>query len=115
MIKKETFAILTEIKSYWDRFDVKQERIDKWHEILKDYEFDIIMDNLRLCIKTNRFAPTVADLINVEDRKDRAIPTNEETKQLIASWDEAKKEKATPDQAAAALAEMRKILRINRG
>lgn len=112
MIKKETFAILTEIKSYWDRFEIDQDRIDKWHQLLQDYDFTEIMNNLNEYVKTNRFAPSISDLIKVPERRDRAIPNNQETKDMLASWEKETANKIPEKEADEHLANIRKLLGI---
>ena len=87
MIKKETLEVLSEIHSYWNHFQVNQERIDKWHVILIDFEFDVIMANLLDYVKISSYAPTVADLIKLGEKRDKYVPSAEDTKKYLAERD----------------------------
>lgn len=116
--KKQTAVILEVIATmYQNKFKVdnRQLLLDLWFDTLKDYDFETISENLKVYYKTNKFPPSVADLIHATERRDRALPTIEETNQLLLGYEQAKEEKADPEQAEAALAKMRKLLKIERG
>jgi hypothetical protein len=136
MNKKEVLKIITTIEEFYNRpwtgrgFDQLKKTgfmdenetpqshllnvVNLWHDILKDYDFDNIKVKLTEHIKTSKFTPTIADLIHVEKR-DRAIPTIEETKVMLAKQDEWRANKASEEVRQKALADMRKILGIERG
>jgi hypothetical protein len=118
MDRKEAVEVLKAIETFYGnkfKIDNPKAELDAWHSILKDYEFDEIMHNLQNYVKTNRFAPSIADIINAGPAKDRAIPTYEETKQLINRWDQERADAADAATANEHLAKMRKILGIKRG
>jgi hypothetical protein len=111
--KAEVVEIVKYISNcYGNKFKTDDPKglIDSWYAVLIDYEFDIIRENLYEYVKTNKFAPSVADLIAIPDQKDRAIPDKEQTQNMISSWDE-QKEQADPEQIENELAKMRKILK----
>lgn len=62
--------------------------VEAWYSILKDYEFNQVMKNLREHVKRSRFAPTVSDLVQekhlIVDRMN-AIPNAEETQAYLES------------------------------
>lgn len=117
MDRKETIGILKVVTTYYPNFkmDDPKATVDAWHNILQDYDFDVITTNLVSYVKTNRFPPGVADVLHISETKDRAIPNYEETKALMLEWDKAKNNPAREEIAKAAMAEIRKILGINRG
>lgn len=118
MDKKEVVEIIKTISNiYGSKFkmDDPQGTVNAWHMVLVDYEFDSIMANLQSYVKTNRFAPSVADIIEVEPAKDRAIPSYDETKEMMAKWDQERANAANDEIKKEQLANMRKILGINRG
>lgn len=118
MNKPEVVAIIKNIVDIYGgkfKMDDPQGTVNAWYSILKDYEFETIHANLIEYVKANKFVPSVADLIHATERRDRALPTIEETNQLLLGYEQAKEEKADPEQAEAALAKMRKLLKIERG
>jgi Loader and inhibitor of phage G40P len=117
MNKKDVLAIIKAITTFYPNFkmDDPQATLNAWHIVLQDYEVESIMANLAEYVKANRFAPTVADLLKVETPKDRAIPSIDETKAMLEKWEKDRENKADEETVQKALAEMRKILGINRG
>lgn len=69
MNKQELFKVLDNVHEYYDRFEVTQKRIDSWHEILKDYDFNVVMKNLKKYSTTSKFPPTIADLLEGQYRE----------------------------------------------
>lgn len=115
MNKKDVVEIVKEISTYYGnkfKMDDPKAIIDVWFKILKDYEIDEIMVNLGNYVKNNPFAPSVADLIKVPERRDRAVLNQDETNAMMQGWQ--KGTKATKDQADAALSEIRELLGIKR-
>lgn len=117
MNKKETAVILEIIATmYQNKFKVgnKQLLLDLWHDALKEYEFESISKNLKAYYKTNVFPPSVADLIEYAEKKEKYVPTVSETV-LLLEEQEKKKEKAASDPnvqeaKAKARAEINRIL-----
>jgi hypothetical protein len=115
--RKDTVEIIKAVTTYYPNFkmDDPKATVEAWHIILQDYEFESMMANLAAYVKANRFAPSVADIINVAPAKDRAIPSYEDTKAMFKKWDEDRANKADKETAQKHLAEIRKLLGINRG
>lgn len=88
--------------------------VNTWHQVLKDYDYESVAANLKSYILSNRYPPVIADLLQVEKR-DRAIPTVNETIKLFEQWEDPNKEIAPDDVKAEALKKMREILQANRG
>jgi hypothetical protein len=86
--KKETFEILELIKDFYDQFEINQSRIDSWHLVMKNCDFETVKNNLLVYSRENIFPPKVADLLkekpNTLDRMN-AIPDVEETSRYLRS------------------------------
>ena len=59
--------------------------VEIWHEILADYEFDVIMKNLKEHIKTSSYPPKISDVVPRKEKRLQNIPDIEETKKLLGS------------------------------
>lgn len=115
---KETAVILEIIATMYQnkfRVDDKQLLLDLWHDTLIDYEFTHISENLKAYYKLNKFPPSVAELLNLKPGNNRAIPTAEETRTIMIGWDKSRENAASGEDVRKALAEMQKILGIERG
>ncbi|AYK68027.1 replicative helicase loader/inhibitor [Bacillus velezensis] len=116
MIKKQTFEIMALIKQYFEHFEITQDKVDSWHELLHDADFEQVRGNLIRFCKRSKFPPKVADLLNeknlIVDRIN-AIPSIEETKNYLASLsapvEQTEEERASIEKSKA---EIRKILGI---
>ena len=117
MERKETIELLKAVTTYYPNFKVEDPRatLDAWHNVLQDFEFESIQANLMAFVKISRFAPSVADLVRVQSIKERIVPNYEETKQMIRKWDADKANTAEKEVVEQHLAELRKILGIDRG
>lgn len=47
-----------------------QQIFDLWYEMLKDMDYQTVSENLKRHIRSNKFAPSVAELRGVVDSKD---------------------------------------------
>jgi Loader and inhibitor of phage G40P len=92
--------------------------IDTWHDILKDYDFDFVYNNLIAYVKTGaEFPPKAGQLITGPKKEtDVYVPDAEETRAYLEEQDRIMKEVANNPKVAEArekaLAEIRKILGI---
>lgn len=50
--------------------ELSEEQVTLWQEMLKDISFQAGMDNLKEHIRSNRFPPTIADIIQQQDEPD---------------------------------------------
>lgn len=85
---------------------------DAWLLVLRDSERNVVMSNLSKHVKTNRFPPTLADLLQIPivdkyENGRRAIPNVDDTLWLIRQKEE-RELIATPKEAQKALAVMAK-------
>ncbi|MFC5465566.1 replicative helicase loader/inhibitor [Lederbergia graminis] len=83
MTKRETFTLLALIAVYYEQFEVNQEKIDTWHKALKQYSYEELEENLLAHVAASPYPPKVAQLIQKKQVDSRAIPSLEETSQLI--------------------------------
>ena len=83
----QTAKVIEKISILYPSFIKDENKIDSivetWHDILEDYEFDIVMKNLKWHIKSSKFPPKISDLITQEERRIQYIPGVEETKQYL--------------------------------
>jgi hypothetical protein len=92
--------------------------VNAWYDILKDYEAETVFNNFKEYVKTNRYAPTIADLIKEQEKildPVMTVPSREETQVFLRKMDEWEKRAQTPEAIEArekALAEIRKKLDI---
>ncbi|WP_144473001.1 replicative helicase loader/inhibitor [Bacillus pumilus] len=115
MTKAETLELLKLIKTYYEHFEIDQERINAWARILKPENYEQIEAKLIVYVKYNQFPPKVADLIKAkESRTDRsaAIPNIEETQNYLSELDKAEPTEEEQEQIERHKAEIRKVLGI---
>lgn len=115
MTKKETLELLKLIKTYFEHFEIDQERINAWARILKPENYEQIEANLIVYVKYNQFPPKVADLIKAKEaRKDRsaAIPNVDETQNYLSEMDKAEPTEEELEQIEQHKAKIRKLLGI---
>ncbi|WP_312474760.1 replicative helicase loader/inhibitor [Neobacillus sp.] len=109
MIKRETFELLKRIAVFYDQFVVNQEKVNLWHEVLKEYTFEEIQGNLLTFVKDSSFPPKLSDLIP-KATNSKTVPNSEETKKRTPRLEPASEWVIQRE-----LAKMRAILGIDRG
>ncbi|MDP4107130.1 MAG: replicative helicase loader/inhibitor [Bacillota bacterium] len=82
MTKRETYSLMSTIRSYYDQFEVDQEKVDVWYEALKNYEFEDLKRNLLSFVSKFPYPPKVSDLVP-KAISWNSIPNLEETRQII--------------------------------
>lgn len=98
MTKQEVFELLKTINVYYERFEVNQIKIDAWYDAMKEYKFDHSLRNLNKYIKTSKFAPTIADLVEGQFKETRPYDNlmspivSDEELEVIKAEDEKFKE-----------------------
>jgi hypothetical protein len=108
--KRETYALLEQIYLYYEQFQINQQKIDGWHEALKDFSYEQLQGNLLNYVKHSSFPPKICDLISTPDRIHARVPDVTETyKQLMNDQPPANEEVIQAE-----LAKMRKLLGIQR-
>lgn len=109
MIKRETFDLLIKIAVFYDQFEVNQEKVNLWHEVLKDYSLAEIQGNLYTFVKHSSNPPKLAELI-IHANHTKMVPNLEETRKSTS-----KLMPASETVVQRELANMRTILGITRG
>ena len=124
MDREQTKTIIRKINALYPnafKMDDIKFVIDTWHEILKDYEFDFVHNNLIAYVKTGaEFPPKVGQLITQPKKEvDVYVPSAEETRAYLEEQERLIQEVANNPKVAEArekaLAEIRKILGIEGG
>ncbi|MDR7001361.1 replicative helicase loader/inhibitor [Neobacillus niacini] len=80
MIKRETFDLLKKIHVFYEQFVVDQEKLDLWHEVLKEYSLEKVQKNLFAFAQKSSVPPKVSDLTQ---KSALTIPDVEETRKII--------------------------------
>lgn len=71
MTREEFKNIVKAIRGTYPSSPINTQQIfDLWYEMLKDLDYQTVTNNLQRHIRTNKFAPTVAELRGVVDSKD---------------------------------------------
>lgn len=65
MNKSETIKLFSLIANAYDMFDVTEEKLELWSEMLKDQEFPNVLGNLKDHIQRGKYPPSIADLRGV--------------------------------------------------
>lgn len=66
------------INAFYPNFDVNQQKLDLWAEIMKDQEYEYVMSKTREYTLDNKFPPTVSDLVIKKRSKSRVQIEHEE-------------------------------------
>lgn len=71
MTREECKSIAKAMRATYPNTPVSTQQVfDLWYGLLRDMDYKAVSDNLLQHIKTNKFAPTVAELRGVVDTKD---------------------------------------------
>lgn len=60
---QEAIMVLKKVHVFYQNFAVTEERIQDWALVLQEYDLKGIISNLHEHVKTNKFPPTLADLL----------------------------------------------------
>lgn len=89
MNKKEVLQLIESIEILYDNPFTKRRNyfnqdqsneevivsvVNAWHDILKDESVEMVLKNFKRHIKTNKFHPTIAELLRKEERYGPDIP-----------------------------------------
>ncbi|PWJ49325.1 replicative helicase loader/inhibitor [Faecalicatena contorta] len=71
MTRDEFKKIVKAIRGTYPNCPINNQQIfDLWYEMLKDLDYQTVTENLKRHIRSNKFAPAVAELRGVVDSKD---------------------------------------------
>ncbi|UII58101.1 hypothetical protein LS684_20985 (plasmid) [Cytobacillus spongiae] len=115
MNREQVKSLFKRIKEFYGNFDVYSEKVDAWASVLKKFEYEFVTNNLEQHILTNKFAPTISDLVNAPEKEipsGPVVPTAEETQNMFKERAKERKNAASPEVRERELAKIRKILNI---
>lgn len=115
MRKEDTLEVLKTISDYFPNFSFEQRTFDSWHRVLKDKEFDTIIDNLAVYVEMNRFPPSLSDLLEVEPLRGRGVKTAAETLEMLQQQEKEKPKKPIDPRTLPGWAELGEMLRKGAG
>lgn len=95
---QEVWDLFERIVMYYPRFAPDDVKAEAWHRVLVDVSLDTAIANLERYARTERYAPTVADLrAGCGSSYDGPyIPNAEETRRMLAEMEEAAKRSVPP-------------------
>ncbi|MEK5521804.1 MULTISPECIES: replicative helicase loader/inhibitor [Heyndrickxia] len=108
MTKRETFQLLKLIAEYYDSFEISQEKVDSWYEILIIFPFEELKENLIQYVKSSTYPPKIADIIGKSASMSRVVPSYEHTVPKLHFQNKRASEDVITDE----LAKLRKVLGI---
>lgn len=111
MEKKEVVSLLRYIVAVYPHFELSDDLVKVWIDLMKDVPYAETFENLKAHCKTNKFPPKPAELLYEEKSSG---PTVYGTKQLFKQWDEENKDIAAPEEREKHLKEIAKILGVKR-
>lgn len=100
---------MARIAVYYEQFDLDQNRLDSWHEVLKNSEMEDLEAALMAHVSTSVYPPRIADLLNKPAPMARFVPDAEQTAWITS----AEETPACDEVRMSELAKMRKILGID--
>ncbi|WP_227396807.1 replicative helicase loader/inhibitor [Jeotgalibacillus aurantiacus] len=83
MTKRELLQLFKTIAHVYPSFDWDQGKIDVWHRMIKDQDYEATERVLDAYMQDNRFPPTIADLRVKSAGLQLNVPDLQETKQYI--------------------------------
>ncbi|WP_066303966.1 replicative helicase loader/inhibitor [Bacillus sp. FJAT-29814] len=109
MNKRETFALLKMISVFYEQFSFDQEKVNLWHEAVKDSTFVDMEENLLKHVRQSPFPPKVSELY-IKSTGSGIVPDPDKTKVILTRHDVP----ATNEVVQKELANIRKLLGIER-
>lgn len=84
MTQQETLSILRYIVAAYSKFEITEDRIIVWSEMLKDSSFQQSLAKVKKHVQDHKFPPSIAEIIAREEPKD-------EMQQKFKQWEEEAK------------------------
>ncbi|MGO4181837.1 replicative helicase loader/inhibitor [Paenibacillus sp. TAF43_2] len=92
MKQTETAQLLAVIKTAYQNFLVTDQAVRLWHEYMKEISFSSAQKNLQEHIRSNRFPPTIADIVRHDPNQftdhQRLELETEERFALMDEWEQ---------------------------
>lgn len=90
MILAESVQVMKTITNFYSNFSVNEPMVKEWHSVLKDYDFNMVLNNLKNHVVNSKYPPSIADLVKQSMHKSNAyIQMTENT--FTKKQDEAKR------------------------
>lgn len=67
MTFQQALLVIKKISVFYQNFVLTEEKANDWAMVLQEYDLVSIMENLKNHVKSNKFPPTLADLLPQED------------------------------------------------
>lgn len=83
MTNNQVISILRKIRTAYSKFEINEEVIQLWIELLVNMPYEKVLDNLNNHIKTNPYAPNVAQIAAEEKVVNTFIHKYEERLRLV--------------------------------
>ncbi|MEH7342516.1 replicative helicase loader/inhibitor [Bacillus sp. JJ1532] len=111
MTKREVFNLMSLISVYYEQFELNQEKVDSWHQVLKGYSADQLEGNFLDFVVESPYPPKISDLIRKPAVVSRVIPGCDDTTYILhMDYKPASREVVERE-----LKKMREILGIRQG
>ena len=62
MTREQVVQLFKYIKMAYENFDVSSDKVDFWHESLKNQSFQNVLNKFKKHVKTNKYPPSISDL-----------------------------------------------------
>jgi hypothetical protein len=82
MNKRETFALLKMISVFYEQFSFDQEKMNLWHDAVKDLTFVDLEESLLKHVRQSPFPPKVSELYT-KSSVPGVVPNPDETKMIL--------------------------------
>ncbi|WJV19638.1 replicative helicase loader/inhibitor [Rossellomorea marisflavi] len=115
MTKEQVFEVMSLFKEVYNNFHFDQTKLNTWHRLLKDKDSAVILQNAEKLSLCSKFVPSLSELVNYSEEEPPfgpAVPTAEETQQMLQERARSRRNAASPEVREKALAEIRRILNI---
>ncbi|WP_430508293.1 hypothetical protein [Rossellomorea marisflavi] len=115
MTKEQVFEVMSLFKEVYNNFHFDQTKLNTWHRLLKDKDSAVILQNAEKLSLCSKFVPSLSELVHYSEEEPPsgpAVPTAEETQQMLQDRSRSRRNAASPEVREKALAEIRRILNI---
>lgn len=89
--KADVLELFKLIKSVYPTFEVTQNKIDIWANVMKDMDFDRVTVRAKEHIATNKFPPTIAEISAYAPEENKHLEKVEKWKREAAQVSESRK------------------------
>jgi Loader and inhibitor of phage G40P len=113
--KEQVFEVMSLFKEVYNNFHFDQTKLNTWHRLLKDKDPEVILQNAEKLSLESKFVPSLSELVNYSEAEipsGPAVPTAEETQEMLRERARNRRNAASPDVREKHLAEIRRILNI---